>query len=525
MTCPVQVKPVPGCPLALIPAHRLVDLSCPMTTLHRPLRSGPALTDVRLSPAAVVLCCSAVVVATAYLLGAAWLAHTLLGLPVGLWLIAAVYAAWRRGWLDLLEASVPLPVSVPSARLNFSPLTQRRLAPALRLGVAARAVVTELGVAAWKFEPRSGSQLREAIARALDRRPELAAPLRIGIAAPPEMARSITNHEAAVPVSWRAIDENNTSPASAARLDLVFRHDGMRGGVASIPERDRQPATWFDWSTPRPLSFASVFPHHVDPAQLTLTLLPGADAHDPLVTSMLIAAAAQARFPARLTLTDRLFGRMPLDGEEDPSHIDPGAFRVRAMRRLAQTLSTRDPSDASSLERTAASVVSAWLVTPGARIPMAERRSLLESVAPFVRNRPETWLRLAAVRFANYDDDAAIEALLDADPLVRSSTDQIVVDQAGFVQSEIALGGSGPLTLGRIASGICLLAAQHPYERLDFLRDDLLEDLRYSGWLLGRDQDSVILHRVIRELTRIRRAESRGLPGAISLNLISSDAA
>ncbi|KAA0217022.1 MAG: hypothetical protein DYG94_02040 [Leptolyngbya sp. PLA3] len=496
-----------------------------MTTTHRPLRSGPALTDVRLSPAAVVLCCSAVVVGTGFVLGASWLARPLLGLPVGLWLIAAVYAAWRRGWLDLLEASIPLPVTPAGAKLNLSPLTQRRLAPALRLGVAARAVVADLTVAAWNFEPRSPDQLREAVACALDRRPELAAPLRIGIAAPVDMTRSITTHEAAVPVCWRALDEGRSSSASAARLDLVFRHDGMRGGVANIPERDRRPATWFDWSTPRPLSFASVFPHHVDPAQLTITLLPGADAHDPLVTSMLVAAAAQARFPARLTLSDRFFGRMPLDGEEDPSHIDPGAFRVRAMRRIAQTLSARDPTDASTLERTAASVVCAWLVTPGARVPMAERRSLLEAVAPFVRNRPETWLRLAAVRFANYDDDAAIQALLEADPLVRSSTDQIVVDQAGFVQSEISLGGSGPLTLGRIAAGICLLAAQHPYERLEFLRDDLLEDLRYSGWLLGRDQDSVMLHRVIRELTRIRRAESRGLPGTISLHLITTDAA
>lgn len=496
-----------------------------MTTMHRPLRSGPALTDVRLPPAAVVLSCSAVVVATGYLLGASWLGFSLLGLPVGLWLIAAIYAAWRRGWLDLFEASVPLPVGAPRANLNVSPLTRRRLAPLLRLGVAVRAIVTDLAVAAWNFESRSGSQLREAIARALDRRPELAGPLRIGIAAPSDMAHSITTHEVAVPVSWRAIDENHAPPAPTSRLDLVFRHDGMRGGVATIPERDHQPATWFDWSTPRPLSFASVFPHRVDPAQLTIALLPGADAHDPLVTSMLVAAAAQARLPARLSLTDRLVGRLPLDGEEDPSHIDPGAFRVRAMRRLAQALSSRDPSDASLLERTAASVVGAWLVTPGARIPMAERRSLLEGVALFQRNRPETWLRLAAVRFANYDDDAAIDALLNADPLVRSSSDQIVIDQAGFVQSEIAMGGGGPLTLGRIAAGICLLAAQHPYERLDFLRDDLLEDLRYSGWLLGRDQDSVVLHRVIRELTRIRRAESRGLPGSISFNLITSDAA
>lgn len=479
-----------------------------MTTLHRPLRSGPALTETSLPPTAVVLGCSAIVIATAFLLGASWLGSPLLGLPMGLWLIAGIYAAWRRGWLELLETGLP---TLSRRRwIAISPVTHRRMAPALRFVVAARAVLSDLASAAWNFESRTLADLHAVATRALDRRPELAAPLHVGIVAPAHVATMLTSHDMPVPVRWRHAESSDQLRGHA--LDLVFHHDGFQGGTATLPEPEGCSATWHDWSTPRPLSFASVFPHHVDPAQLTIALLPSADARDPLVSTLLAAAAAQARFPNRLTLADRFRGRIPLDGEENPNLIDPGAFRVRSMRRLAQELAHRDPGSASVIERTAASVVTAWLVTPGARIPMAERRSLIEQVAPFERQRPETWLRLAAVRFANYDDDAAIDALLEADPLVRAACEQLVLDQGAFVMSEINLGDGCPLALGRVAAGICLLAAQHPYERLDYLRDDLIEDLRYSGWLLGRDQDTDLLHRVIRELTRIRRAESRGLP-------------
>ncbi|RMH10994.1 MAG: hypothetical protein D6695_10170 [Planctomycetota bacterium] len=471
------------------------------------MRSEPALSAT-VSPSAVVLCSTAVVVATTYLLGASWLATSLLGLPIGLWLIAAVYACWRRGWLELLEASLP---AIDRQRwIALSPLTQRRLAPILRYWVALRAIVSDLLIAAWNFEHRSLDDLRNCACQALDAHPELAAPVKIVIIAPEETAHAVMRHESPVPVRWRLLADADVMPAHG--IDVVFRVDDIQRGLATLPEPEGTEATWFDWSIPRPLSFASVFPHQNDPAQVTIDLLPDSESDDPLVTALLVAAGVQARCPARLSLIDRLCGRIPLDGIEQPGAIDPGAFRVRAMRRLAQILAPRDPAQATVLERMAAAVVSAWLVTPAARIPMIDRRSLMEDMARFLADRPETWLRLAAIRFANLDDEAAIDALLRADPLVRAHADQLVLDQHAFVQSEMDLGGAGSLTLGRICAGVCLLAAQHDYEQLDFLRDDLIEDLRYAGWFVGRDQDAVVLYRVIRELTRVRRAESRGLP-------------
>ena len=76
------------------------------------------------------------------------------------------------------------------------------------------------------------------------------------------------------------------------------------------------------------------------------------------------------------------------------------------------------------------------------------------------------------------------------------------------------MGTASSMVLGRVAAGFCLLAAQHDYERLEFLRDDLLEELDHAGWLLGRDQDTALLRGVFEELHRVRRAESRGLPAA-----------
>jgi hypothetical protein len=182
------------------------------------------------------------------------------------------------------------------------------------------------------------------------------------------------------------------------------------------------------------------------------------------------------------------------------------------MRRVSELLASSDPADATVLERMAAGVLNAWLVTPSARIDMAERRAMMERSCLFLPDRPEAWLRLGAVRIAALDDAAGMEAILRADPFVRASREQLLCDQAQFIHSELAHGDGGSMVLGRVAAGFCLIAAQHDYENLEFLRDDLLEELDHAGWLLGRDQDTALLRVVFEELHRVRRAEARGLP-------------
>ncbi len=461
-----------------------------------------------LAPAAVVLLSTTGLVLTAYLLGGQWLGVGLLGLPVGIWLIAGVFAAWRRGWLRLLDTAMPFAARRP--RLELSPVTVRRFAPVLRFWVGVSSPIKRFFRALWKVESVSMDSLVDGIGADLDARPELADPIHIAVVASRSQAEALRDHQAAVPVRWVLLEEIDERDRRA--FDLVFLADPEQGGLATLPEHEHHPATWYDWATPRPLSFASVFPHQNDPAQFSVGVLPTVEDPDPLVGALLVAAAVSGRSRSRLTAMDRLRGRIPLDGAEAPGTIDPGAFRARAMRRVSELLGACEPSQATVLERAAAGVLSAWLVTPSARIEMSERRAMMEQACLFLPERPEAWLRLGAVRIADLDDAGGIEALLRGDPFVRATRDQLVLDQAEFVQSELEHGDGASMTLGRVAAGFCLLAAQHDYERLDFLKADLIEELDHAGWLVGRDQDTAVLRGVFEELHRIRRAESRGLP-------------
>jgi len=482
-----------------------------MQALNQSSRSVPA-EGWSFAPAAVVLLSTTGLVLTAYLLGGHWLGVGLLGLPLGIWLIAGVFAAWRRGCLRLLDTAMPFAARRP--RLDLSPVAERRLAPMLRLWVGVSSPIKLLWQALWKVESVSVESLVEGVGADLDARPELADPIHIAIVSTRAQAEALRDHQAAVPVRWSLIEEINER--DRRMFDLAFRVDPEQGGLALLPEHERRPATWYDWATPRPLSFASVFPHQNDPAQFTVGVLPTVEDPNPLVGAMLVAAAVAGRSRGRLTTLDRLRGRIPLDGAETTGTIDPGAFRARAMRRVSELLDSCEPSQATVLERAAASVLSAWLVTPSARIEMVERRSMMERACLFLPERPEAWLRLGAVRIADLDDQGGIEAILRGDPFVRATRDQLVLDQAEFVQSELEHGNGASMTLGRVEAGFCLLAAQHDYERLDFLKADLLEDLDHAGWLVGRDQDTAVLRGVFEELHRVRRAESRGLPGVVA---------
>jgi hypothetical protein len=468
-------------------------------------------TDPRSLPAtAVVLSCSAALVLTTYFLGATWLARPLLGLPVGLWFVAATYALWRRGWLDLFELTLPaLPRAARKTPLETP--AHRRFLPLRRVAFAAHSAVAELCRAAWNLEAVSRESLAARVSLALDHHPELAEPITIAHNVSAPLVQAIRDHDSVVPVLWTALDPSKPEPTRRTH-DVTLCADPDQGARVTTAESPDRAATWHDWARPRPLAYPSVFPHQIDPAWLSLASLPDIDQQDPVIGAIIVAAAVTSRSPARLTLTDRLRGRIPLDGIDQPGLIDPGAFSARSMTRLAELLTAAHAHDIRPVHRMAASALSAYLVTPAARLSVGARRAIMERIAPFVADRPEAWLRLAALRFADLDDDAAILAIHRADPLVRAAAEELVLDQAPFIQSELSHGVYDPLALGRVAAGMCLIAAQHQYERLAFLKDDLIEDFSYSGWLVGRDPDTALLHRVFDELLRVRRAESRGLP-------------
>ncbi|QKK08165.1 MAG: hypothetical protein HND58_08245 [Planctomycetota bacterium] len=121
----------------------------------------------------------------------------------------------------------------------------------------------------------------------------------------------------------------------------------------------------------------------------------------------------------------------------------------------------------------------------------------------------KTALRLGAANIAGLEDDEGMDWLVRADALLRDgSTDVAELDHVAFLESELSHGSDDPMGVGRAAAGICLVCASASPEQLPFIRDDMLEEMAYAGWLVGRDQDRGLLIRVFREIERAHTVAS-----------------
>lgn len=465
------------------------------------------------------------VLALAYLLGVRWLEEPVLGLPFGLWVLASaalVRGLWACGAVSAIAAWIEsLPRRLPE-------LTRARPTPAWpenRLGslgfeavgkgvrgvllCAFGAIDRAAKIRFGRLAPKTTPEER-AIAW-LDARPGLPLParaLRIGVYGPDELVSAIIAAPGAgvgvgAGIGVGAVAVRTEAPETSRHVLQGERLDAkIVIGDGQVRIRFREDfaleASWYDWGSPRPATYGNLFPLRVDPAMLTMEI--GAQPPDPAGVRVLAeAGAALSRIAPRLTLADRLSGRTPLD----PSP----ALRALSEYAIANRSRPFDPA-----VRAAARVSSAWLVTEAAGATPAERRAATEAVAEILADEVGTTLRLVAVRLASGDEEAGIEALRLADAALRRATDLPDVDHAAFLQAEIDHAGPSEMSLGRVAAGICLLAARTEPQRVEYLVDDLLEELRYAEWLVGNDPDARTLHRVINEIKRSRVAELRGLP-------------
>lgn len=456
---------------------------------HRRPGSLRALRAARRASWSGDLVAVCVVVLTAHALGMEWPSLPAVGMPYGLWVVAGVVAG--LGILRRIRFRVPGPVQMDLAD---------HAAGAWRRVVWTCADGLERLADSFNWTSARRRQLAARASRAVDRLHPRAGPLRLGLAVPSNVADIVMSASGTLAVQWTVIRPGDTEAASHWAMDAVLLAAGDGSPmVLSTPERPEHEAAWYDWSRPRPLTYASVFPGRVDPAVVTL---PAADELEPsdgeLLRAIIEAAAALSRLPDRLALTDRLLGR----------HPDPQGARAALEHLSAQVLSLRGVNHV--LRGIAAGVASAWLagaedVDPGLRRRVAEVAAALRPGDPFAA------LRLAAARFAALDDDAAFAAVVDAERAVRASEPAPVTNHLAFLQAELDLGLPTPTTLGRVAAGICLVHASSPEDSLPHLRDDLLDDLRFSAWLVGRDQDRAVLIEVFRILERARggRAAAR----------------
>ncbi len=458
------------------------------------------------TPVWAIVLTSCAVIATAHLLGVPNLAELSLGLPVGLWIAIAIACAWTAFTLSTPGPPSRVPrhsVAAPSATTPSTHNHSKAVGSSVPLSLSAElltraaalmgeaiSLTLRASVAAAPAERLRTADPESLLCSLLDRLRWPARPLRIGLDLSDADADAITRDPPPFGVRWFRVSDTPDLMAACRRhrLDAVVSRHGTGPVRIVTNERAGRDAARLDWAADETASLAAVFPHRIDTQGVTIDApAPLSPAEAAAVRDLALAAASLARHPARLGLPDRLFGRRPI------------ADCAPLMHRLADRLDEPTPA-----ERTIARVVSAWAV--------AHAPPLVERCAAHARTDPAVQLRLAAARFARGDDRRALSALMHADRLLRTGDPPARLDHAAFVESELRCGDDAPMTLARVAVGVCLLCAATPADRLRFIRDDLDEEMRFAPWLIGRDQDRRLILEILRELERCRRADELGLP-------------
>lgn len=430
-------------------------------------------------------------VATAAYLGVDWLRTPVLGLPAGLWTIALAQVAgtvFTRNRRPTASATTPSQENSTNTQNSFATFAGRAA------GAAWEAV--RAGAKALHLNGEHFQAFEDHLSHRTERSFRRATPIRIGLDAGPETRRALTDQQSALKLAWATLSPSKDDQGTLRRhrMDAILSQPSsgpMRIVTVEHPERE---ASWYDWALPRPLTYASVFPVRVDITQLTIE---EADLTDPkqatLIAALLRASAALSRTPGRLRLSDRLCGRLPTAAGS--SIRTPSGPADRAMLELVEALTDSPPTNAA---KAGARAVSAWLATTDVWLDINLRRQGIENALRILGDEPEVLLRAAAIRLAMFEDDAAFAALSTAERVIRAGNHEQMGEHLAFLQAELELGLPNPLTLGRVAAGICMVCASSPRERVAFIRGDIMDDVRHSAWLVGREQDRAVLSEVFK---------------------------
>ena len=330
-----------------------------------------------------------------------------------------------------------------------------------------------------------------------------ARPLRVAITTRAAWARRLPDSRGNFRVEWFQAGTLERAEDLLARrgFDAVVASASDGRPEITLRESEGREAAWFDWGSARPISYPALFPVRLDCARISFASEPRTEPHTRLLRALIEAACVLARSDARTDLVDRLAGRVPADTRRDAvSTSDRAAWS--ALSNLAQVLTETpvaqdQPGDAPALGAAAARVVGAWAATADDRLSDDRRRAFAMAASSHAPAEPESWFRLAAVHFATLDDASGFDALSRAEALVRASANLAIhADQHVFLSAELSADDGQCTTLGRVAAGLGLLLSTLSGDRLRYVADDLRDELRFAGLLVGRDQD----HRLLLEL-------------------------
>lgn len=493
-------------------------------------------------PWAIVLAACGLVV-TGHVLGVAWLREPVLGLPAGIWFIGllttlctgpvrAKIAAWVEALMSLVGAGGHARELATDADGNLKTRHDgwwpRNRVASVCLDGATR-VAAGLVQLAWL--PLWGGELsvmgdgRRRLEAWLERRTLPTRPLRVGLCLPDEEADALVGaaaDESAARIEWFRMGDWD-DPVGACRrhlFDAAVYHDG-EGPVRIVTlERPDHAAGVVEWADlVGPLTFGSLFPGRVDPAAVvieganTSRVREGAG----LLRALVEASATLARSEHRLTLADRVLGRRVTDVIERPgglslwksSRSTAGVAMERLAREAAAHAETWPEAAAIGIDAASAFFVASPSMSP------TERLEGLRALVGAGAVSGKTALRLGASNIAGLEDDEGMDWLVRADALLRDGSTAVAeLDHVAFLESELSHGSDDPMGVGRAAAGICLVCASAEPEQLPFIRDDMLEEMAYAGWLVGRDQDRSLLIRVFREIERAHAEAAPAKSGA-----------
>lgn len=464
-----------------------------------------------------------IVVVAATVLGLEFLRESVLGIPAGLWVIGIVFAGHKAYRLSGQWSPSRAMHEQSTAAATWSPRQPDTTALPLpshseatetaddevAQGDAAKSAARLLD-SVRSLRPRVGNRsqaTRRKQALATDRTREQPSrqalgPIRVALDLSEADAQAIRQAPGLEDIAW--ID-----PSPDLAPDATVTRDAQGRLVIETPCDDAHPAAWDDWSTVRPLSFATLFPVRVDPGRVTLNVgrEPSTGEWE-LVRAAVDAAAVLSRTPARLAKDQPGRGRRARPRTGDANALLDARLQ-RVMLRLAHVLS-RDVrlGQTGGAYAGVARACAAWLCTSDLDVDIELRREGVEAACKALGFDAESLLRAAAVRVAVGDDVGAMDALRSA--LRAMPDDAAAADTMTYVQAEIDFGSrQADLSLGRIIAGLGLVARASDVNRLDFLKEDLAEDLRYSPWLLGRDADQMLVLDAVAMLSAERRPAIR----------------
>jgi|GEM_PF-4805713 len=467
-------------------------------TSHRP---HEPLAGLALGPAAAAALVASAIVATTFALGAAWLGTPILGLPLGLYVIVAatLAAALATRRFNMDRGSRIAPGTRDDSMIE-PPIAAGGSLVSGTMEVASFAAYVVSGVARRLASEASVNEIEDRVARSLSQWPARA--LRIGVQGPRSLGSSMAAAIDPSLATWLSIAPGLDADAAMRRrgLDAVVIASDDRI-VVRTPMRGDRPGAWHNWCQPRPISFLSAFPGRIDTEELAFSDAVRDDAAQ-VLGSLVALAAATARDAMRTDLSDRLRGRafMPRLAHEALDAL------VRQARRYGPTFS------GDELSRATARVLSAASACESFRLSDATRRSIAELASGLAGDEPEVMLRVGAARMSDLDDDAALDALLRAERMLRDARVLPGVDHSAFVLAEIGAGAHGPLGIGRIAAALTLSLSQMRVDDIAFTATDVIDDLRHCEWLIGRDQDCAMLLSLCRTIEKTRRGEVYALP-------------